>query len=189
VARRRSWWRRWLQRLINRRRLVFIDETWVKTNMTRLAGWCPLGQRLLGKVPHGHWKTLTLVAALRHDGVVAPWIVDGPINGRSFLVYVREILVPALRPGDIVVLDNLGSHKGSEVRQAIQEAGARMVLLPPYSPDLNPIEQVFAKLKTLLRKQDARTVEATWRAIGDVLKRFPPDECERYLEHAGYQST
>ena len=107
----------------------------------------------------------------------------------SFLVYVREILVAALRPGDIVVLDNLGSHKGSEVRQAIQEAGARMVLLPPYSPDLNPIEQVFAKLKTLLRKQDARTVEATWRAIGDVLRRFPPDECERYLEHAGYQST
>lgn len=168
---------------------MFIDETWVKTNMTRLGGWCRLGQRLLGKVPHGHWKTLTLVAALRHDGIVAPCVFDGPINGRSFLAYVREILVPALRPGDIVVLDNLGSHKGSEVRQAIHAAGARLVFLPPYSPDLNPIEQVFAKLKTLLRKQDARTIEATWRSVGILLDRFTPEECQRYFAHAGYQST
>ena len=168
---------------------MFIDETWVKTNMTRLGGWCQLGQRLLAKVPHGHWKTLTLVAALRHDGVVAPCVFDGPINGQSFLAYVREMLIPALRPGDIVVFDNLGSHKGSEVREAIRAAGARLIFLPPYSPDLNPIEQVFAKLKTLLRKQDPRTVEATWRSIGTVLERFTQNECQQYLEHAGYKST
>ncbi len=168
---------------------MFIDETWVKTNMTRLAGWCQIGQRLLAKVPHGHWKTLTLVAALRHDGVVAPCVFDGPINGQSFLAYVREMLIPSLRPGDIVVLDNLGSHKGSEVREAIQAAGARLVFLPPYSPDLNPIEQVFAKIKTLLRKRDPRTVEATWRSIGTVLDCFTAQECQRYLDHAGYRST
>lgn len=168
---------------------MFIDETWVKTNMTRLGGWCQRGQRLLAKVPHGHWKTLTLVAGLRHDGVVAPCVFDGPINGESFLAYVRKMLIPALRPGDIVVLDNLGSHKGSQVREAIQAAGARLVFLPAYSPDLNPIEQVFAKIKTLLRKQDPRTVETTWRSIGTVLKRFTPQECQRYLDHAGYKST
>lgn len=168
---------------------MFIDETWVKTNMTRLAGWCQRGQRLLAKVPHGHWETLTLVAALRHDGIVAPCVFDGPINGQSFLAYVREFLVPTLRPNDIVVLDNLGSHKGSEVREAIRAAGARLVFLPAYSPDLNPIEQVFAKIKTLLRKMDPRTVEATWRSIGTVLKRFTPDECQRYFAHGGYRST
>jgi len=169
--------------------MVFIDETWIKTNMTRLGGWSRLGQRLLGKVPHGHWKTLTLVAALRHDSIVAPCVFDGPINGESFLAYVRKLLVPALRPGDIVVLDNLGSHKGSAVREAITAAGARLIFLPPYSPDLNPIEQVFSKIKTLLRKQDARTLEATWRSVGDVLDRFPPDECRNYIANSGYQST
>lgn len=175
--------------MIDGRRLVFIDETWIKTNMTRLRGWSKLGQRLIGKAPYGHWKTLTLVAALRHDGVIAPCVFDGPINGPSFLAYVRKFLVPALRPGDIVVLDNLGSHKGADVQAAIEEAGARLVFLPAYSPDLNPIEQVFSKMKTLLRKRDPRTVEATWRAIGKVLKRFEPDECARYLQHAGYRST
>ena len=169
--------------------MVFIDETWIKTNMTRLRGWCQVGQRLLAKVPHGHWKTLTLVAALRHDGVVAPCVFDGPINGQSFLTYVREILIPTLRPGDIVVLDNLGSHKGSDVRDAIEAAGARLVFLPPYSPDLNPIEQVFAKIKTLVRRQDPRTVEATWRSVGTVLQRFSPDECGRYMMNSGYTST
>ena len=157
--------------------------------MTRLAGWCQRGQRLLAKVPHGHWKTLTLVAALRQDGVVAPCVFDGPINGQSFLAYVRQILIPTLRPGDIVVLDNLGSHKGSEVRKAIRAAGARLLFLPAYSPDLNPIEPVFAKIKTLFRKQDVRTIEASWRAIGNVLNRFPADECKRFIEHAGYRST
>jgi transposase len=168
---------------------VFIDETWVKTNLTRLAGWCQRGQRLLGKVPHGHWKTLTLVAALRHNGVVAPCVFDAPINGRSFLAYVRQILVPTLRPGDIVVLDYLGSHESSAVREAIRAAGARPLFLPPYSPDLNPIEQVFAKLKTPLRKQDARTIEAICRAVATSLDQFPPEECQRYLENAGYRST
>lgn len=157
--------------------------------MTRLGGWRQIGQRLFAKVPHGHWKTLTLVAALRHDGVIAPCVFDGPINGQSFLAYIREFLVPALRPGDIVVLDNLGSHKGSEVRDAIRAAGARLVFLPAYSPDLNPIEQVFSKIKTIFRKQDARTIEATWQSIGNVLSRFTPDECKRYLKHAGYRST
>jgi len=161
----------------------------VKTNMTRLGGWFQAGQRLLAKVPHGHWKTLTLVAGLRHDGIIAPCVFDGPMNGRRFLAYVREFLVPTLRPGDIVVLDNLGSHKGSAVRDAIRAAGAKLVFLPAYSPDLNPIEQVFAKIKTLLRKQDARTIEATWRSIASVLDRFTPEECEHYLRHAGYQST
>lgn len=157
--------------------------------MTRLRGWCQLGHRLIAKVPHGHWKTLTLVAALRHDGVIAPWVSDGPINAESFLTYVSEVLVPTLRPGDIVVPDNLGSHKGSRIRQAIQAAGARLVFLPAYSPDLNPIEQVFSKIKALLRRQDPRTLETTWRSIGDVLKRFTPDECWDYIKNSGYQST
>lgn len=168
---------------------MFIDETWAKTNMTRTNGWCRRGQRLLARVPYGHWKTLTLVAALRHDAVTAPCVFDGPINGQSFLAYVREILVPTLRPRDIVVLDNLGSHKSDAVRQAIRDAGASRVFLPPYSPDLNPIEQVFSKIKTLLRKADLRTVETTWRGIGATLSQFSPQECANYLTHAGYQST
>ena len=176
---------------------MFIDETsekaelcsWAKTNMTRLCGWCRRGQRLIGKVPHGHWKTPTLVAALRHDGIIAPCVCDGPINAQSFLAYVRAVLVPALRPGDIVALDNLSSHKGGEVRQAIRAAGARLIFLPPYSPDLNPIEQVFAKLKGLLRKKDAGSVEQAWRSIGDVLTKFTPDKGMRCIANAGYTST
>ena len=157
--------------------------------MTRLRGWCQLGQRLMAKVPHGHWKTLTLVAALRHDGVIAPWVLDGPINAESFLAYVSKVLAPSLRPGDIVVLDNLGSHKGIAIKEAIEAAGARLVFLPAYSPDLNPIEQVFSKIKALVRKQDPRTVETTWLSIADVLKRFKPDECWNYIKNSGYQST
>lgn len=157
--------------------------------MTRLRGWCARGRRLIDKVPYGHWKTLTLVAALRHDGIVAPCVFDGPINGRSFLAYIREMLVPTLKPGDIVVLDNLGSHKSNAVRQAIRAAGAKLFFLPPYSPDLNPIEQAFAKLKQLLRKENARSVEATWRAIGGTLKHFTTAECANYLANSGYQST
>ena len=187
VARRRTRWKQH-QRQLDPRRLVFIDETWVKTNMTRLGGWCQLGQRLLAKVPHGHWKTLTLVAALRHDGVVAPCVFDGPINGQSFLAYVREMLIPALRPGDIVVFDNLGSHKGSEVREAIRAAGARLIFLPPYSPDLNPIEQVFAKLKHVMRKAAERSLEDTWKRVGATLEEFKREECGRYLIGAGYAS-
>ena len=134
--------------------------------MAPLRGWGGRGERLRAFVPHGHWKTLTFLAALRHDGITAPCVFDGPINGESFLRYVEQFLLPTLKPGDIVIMDNLGSHKGHAVRAAIRAAGARLVFLPPYSPDLNPIEQVFAKLKTLLRKAAERTVEATWKRIG-----------------------
>jgi transposase len=170
-------------------RLVFIDETWAKTNMTRTHGRAPRGERLIAKVPHGHWQTLTFLAALRSDRVVAPCVIDGPINGDSFLAYVEQLLVPTLKPGDIVVIDNLGSHKGKAVRRAIRGAGAKLFFLPPYSPDLNPIEQMFAKLKTLLRKAAERTVEATWRRIGTLLSAFSPQECANYLVNSGYAST
>ena len=188
MARRRARWKAYQGRIAPRR-LVFIDETWVKTNMAPLRGWGPKGRRLKAYAPYGHWKTLTFIAALRHDRIDAPWVIDGPINGELFGLYVEQVLAPTLQPGDVVVLDNLGSHKGSEVREAIQAAGARLVFLPPYSPDLNPIEQAFAKIKTLLRKQDPRTVEATWRSVGTLLDRVAPDECEHYLQHAGYRST
>jgi transposase len=187
VARRRERWRRH-QHKIDPSRLVFIDETWAKTNMTRTHGRSARGVRLLAKVPHGHWQTLTFLAALRHDRITAPCVFDGPINGDSFRAYVEQILVPTLRPGDIVVLDNLGSHKGQAVRAAIRAIGAHLLFLPPYSPDLNPIEQVFSKLKTLLRKAAERTVEATWRRIGSLLGRFAPAECANYFRNAGYRS-
>lgn len=160
--------------------MVFIDETWAKTNMTRTHGRRRRGKRLVAKVPHGHWRTLTFLAALRSDRI------DGPINGQSFLAYVEQFLRPTLSPGDIVIMDNLGSHKGQAVRRAIRAAGAKLLFLPPYSPDLNPIEQVFAKLKTLPRKADERTVEATWRRIGSLLSRFSPRECANHLVNAGY---
>jgi transposase len=188
VARRREQWRRY-QDKIAPSRLVFIDETWAKTNMTRTHGRCAVGQRLVDKVPHGHWKTLTFVAALRCDQITAPCVFDGPINRLSFLAYVTQFLVPTLRPGDIVVMDNLGSHKGAAVRHAIRATGAKLFFLPPYSPDLNPIEQMFAKLKTLLRKAAARSVDATWRRIGEVLTQFTPDECANYFLDAGYAAT
>jgi transposase len=156
--------------------------------MTRSHGRCARGKRLIAKVPHGHWRTLTFLAALRRDRIDAPCVIDGPINGKSFLAYIEQILAPTLAPGDIVVLDNLGSHKGQAVRRAIRAAGAKLFFLPPYSPDLNPIEQLFAKLKTLLRKADERSVEATWRRIGTLLDRFTPAECANYLRNAGYTS-
>jgi transposase len=140
-------------------------------------------------VPQGRWRTLTFLAALRCDRIEAPCVIDGPINGESFLAYVEQFLVPTLRPGDIVVIDNLGSHKGKAVRQAIRAAGAKLFFLPPYSPDLNPIEQVFAKLKALLRKAAERTVEATWKRIGTLLNSFTPRECANYLVNAGYASA
>jgi transposase len=188
VARRRARWKR-LQNKLDPGRLVFIDETWAKTNMTRTHGRAPRGERLVAKVPHGHWQTLTFLAALRSDRIDAPCVIDGPINGDSFLAYVEQVLVPALKPGDIVVIDNLGSHKGKAVRRAIRAAGAKLFFLPPYSPDLNPIEQMFAKLKTLLRKAAERTVEATWRRIGALLSAFSPQECANYLTNSGYAST
>jgi transposase len=168
--------------------LVFIDETWAKTNMTRLRGWAPRGHKLLAKVPQGRWRTLTFLAALRHDRLEAPCVIDGPIDGETFLAYVEQILLPTLRPGDIVIIDNLGSHKGAAVRRAVRSAGAKLFFLPPYSPDLNPIEQVFAKLKTLLRKAARRTVEDTWRQIGTLLPIFSSRECANYFRNAGYAS-
>ena len=185
VARRRERWKRHQGRL-DAARLVFIDETWAKTNMTRTHGWCARGNRLVAKAPFGRWRTLTFLAALRHDRIEAPCVIDGPINGRSFLAYVEQVLVPTLAAGDIVVMDNLGSHKGQAVRKAIRAAGAKLFFLPPYSPDLNPIEQVFAKLKTLLRKAEERTAEATWQRIGALLNAFAPHECSNYLVNAGY---
>jgi transposase len=166
--------------------LVFIDETWASTNMTRRYGRAPRGQRLVAAVPHGHWKISTFVAGLRTSGLTAPLVVDGAMNGDIFRAYVEQILAPTLKPGDIVILDNLASHKVAGVREAIEARGASLVYLPPYSPDLNPIEQAFAKLKALLRKIAARTVSTLWNALGDVLDRFTPQECANYLANAGY---
>ena len=187
MARKRVRWRRH-QGKLDPARLVFIDETWTKTNMTRTHGRAQKGVRLLAKVPYGHWRTSTFLAALRVDAITAPCVVDGPINGATFLAYVEQILVPTLSPGDIVIMDNLGSHKSWAVRAAIRRVGAKLFFLPPYSPDLNPIEQVFAKLKTLLRKAKERTVETVWRRIGDLLHAFQPQECANYLVNAGYAS-
>jgi transposase len=187
VARRRQRWKAYQGRL-DPRRLVFIDETWAKTNMTPLRGWAPRGRRLLGKVPQGRWRTVTFLAALRCDRITAPCVIDGPIDGESFRAYVEQVLVPTLKPCDIVILDNLGSHKGKAVRAAIRAAGAKLFLLPKYSPDLNPIEQVFAKLKLLLRKAATRTTEALWYQIGTLLSTFSPQECANYFRNAGYAS-
>jgi transposase len=187
VARRRAQWKKYQGRL-DPRRLVFIDETWAKTNMTRQHGRCRRGRRLVAKVPHGRWRTLTFLAALRCDRIEAPCVIDGPINGLSFLAYVEQILLPTLAPGDIVIMDNLGSHKRQAIRQLIRAIGAKLFFLPPYSPDLNPIEQVFAKLKTLLRKADERSIEATWRRIGSLLDCFTAAECANYLKNSGYAS-
>lgn len=187
VARRRAQWKKYQGRL-DPRRLVFIDETWAKTNMTPLRGWSKRGSKLVAKAPFGKWKTLTFLAALRHDRIDAPCVLDGPINGQLFTAWVEQFLVPTLSPGDIVIMDNLGSHKGQAVRKAIRNAGAKLLFLPPYSPDLNPIEQVFAKLKLLLRKAAERTVEATWQRIGSLLDAFPPHECANYLRNSGYAS-
>jgi transposase len=157
--------------------------------MAPLRGWGPRGQRLTARVPHGHWKTLTFIAALRVDRVDAPWVIDGPINGELFTLYVEKILAPTLTKGDVVILDNLGSHKGRAARRAVRQAGAHMLFLPPYSPDLNPIEQLFAKLKHLMRMAEPRTVEATWRKVGQILDLFSPAECANYLKNSGYASV
>lgn len=154
--------------------------------MTPLRGWAPRGARLKAKAPFGHWKTMTFLAALRHDRIDAPWLLDGPVNSQSFLTYVETQLAPTLRRGDIVIMDNLGSHKGKAVRRAVRAVGARLIFLPKYSPDLNPIEQLFAKLKHLLRKAQARTQETVCAAIGELLGAFKKDECANYLKNSGY---
>jgi len=187
VARRRSQWTKYQDR-VDARRLVFIDETWTRTDMAPLRGWAPRGSRLVAKVPHGRWKTMTFLAALRYDRIDAPWFIEGPIDGESFRLYVKEVLLPTLRPGDIVILDNLGSHKSKAVRQLIRSVGARIFFLPKYSPDLNPIEQVFAKLKHILRKAAARTADTVCAAIADALDAFKPQECANYLKNSGYRT-
>lgn len=157
--------------------------------MAPLRGWGPRGKRLKAKVPFGHWKTMTFIAALRHDRIDAPWVIDGPINGELFATYVEQVLAPVLAKGDIVILDNLGSHKGKAARAAVRARGAHLIFLPPYSPDLNPIEQVFAKLKHLMRGAQERTVEATWRRVGQLLPLFSGGECGNYLKNSGYASV
>lgn len=187
ARRRRQWQAR--QASVDPRRLVFIDETWAKTNMAPLRGWGPRGQRLIGKAPHGRWRTLTFLAALRHDRIEAPCLFNGPINGQKFHAYVEQFLIPTLQPGDIVILDNLGSHKGKAIRRTIRAAGAKLLFLPPYSPDLNPIEQAFAKLKHWLRQAQARSFDEIYKSLAHILESFPPNECAAYLQNAGYASV
>ena len=186
VAEQRAWWQV-QQAGLNPERLVFIDETWAKTNMTRSRGRALRGTRVIDKSPHGHWKTTTFVAALRASGLTAPLVVDGAINSELFLAYVRQQLARTLRPGDIVVMDNLSSHKAAGVREAIEAVGAKLLYLPPYSPDFNPIELAFSKFKRLLRSAATRTVEALWRACGQLLDRFNEHECRNYFRHCGYR--
>ncbi|MCO6415788.1 IS630 family transposase [Siccirubricoccus sp. KC 17139] len=166
-------------------RLVFIDATWASTNLARTHGRAPRGERLRTA---GHWKTTTLVAGLRNTSIVAPMVLDVPINGELFQAYVDQVLVPELRPGDVVIMDNLGSHKGASVRAAIEAAGAGLLYLPPYSPDFNPIEQAFAKLKAMLRKAAERSIDGLWRTIGRIIETFTPTECANYFTAAGYDA-
>ncbi len=167
-------------------RLIFLDETWATTNMTPTRGRSPKGKRCLGQAPAKRRSTTTVVCALDSCGLLAPLVLDGPVNGAAFSAWVEQFLVPELRHGDIVVMDNLSSHKVAGIQKTIEGAGAQVKYLPPYSPDLNPIEQVFAKLKAALRVTQARTVEALWSAVGSLMNRFSPDECGRYIRHAGY---
>lgn len=167
-------------------RLVFIDETGASTKMARLRGRAPKGQRCRAPVPHGHWKTTTFTGALRLSGMTAPMVLDGPMNGAAFLAYVEQVLVPTLRPGDIVIMDNLPAHKPGAVRAAIEAAGAELSFLPPYSPDFNPIENAFSKLKAILRKAAARTIDDLWHAIGEAIDAFTPRECQNYFAACGY---
>jgi transposase len=187
VAQHRTAWRFW-QAHLHSQQLVFIDETGANTMMSRRQGRAFRGQRVIGKVPYGHWKTTTFVGALRATGITAPMVVDGPMNGRVFLAYVQQQLVPTLRAGDTVIMDNLAAHKVAGVRTAIESTGARLAYLPPYSPDLNPIELAFAKLKQLLRSAAERVIDNLERRIGKLLQRFQPNECSRYFAHCGYSA-
>jgi len=181
----------WAERMpgLDPGRLVFIDETGANTKMTRRYGRCPRGERLVDAVPHGHWKTTTFVAALRSDGLTAPMVLDGAMTGDVFVAYAEQVLVPALRPGDIVVMDNLASHKRVAAVRAIERAGCSVVYLPPYSPDFNPIELAFAKVKARLRAAELRTIDRVENFFGTVHEAFTPDECRSYMRHAGYTAT
>jgi transposase len=188
VAAHRIWWQV-QQAGLDPDRLVFIDETWAKTNMLRPRGRSRRGTRLVAKSPHGHWKTTTFVAALRTSGLTAPLVLDGAINSAAFLAYLKQVLVPTLHAGDIVVMDNLSSHKTAGVRQAIEAVGAKLLYLPPYSPDFNPIELAFSKFKRLLCTAAQRTVEGLWKTCGQLLDRFQENECRNYFRHCGYRYT
>lgn len=168
---------------------MFIDETWIKTNMAPLRGWGAKGRRLRALAPHGHWRTMTFLAALRCDQLTAPCVFDGPINGECFKAYIRQQLLAILKPGDIVLMDNLGSHKSREIRDLIKAAGARLWFLPAYSPDLNPIEQAFSKIKHWMRMAQKRTIEETWKHIGSLISTISPTECANYFTNAGYASV
>lgn len=185
VAKARAEWRK-KQPGMMPGKLVFVDETSTKTNMARLCGRAPRGKRLVDAVPHGHRKTTTFVGALRCDGLTAPLAVDGAVNGELFLAYVQQILVPTLKPGDVVIMDNLPCHKVAGVREAIEAAGASLLFIPPYSPDLNPIELAFSKLKAKLRARAIRTVNALWKALGTLVDCFTPQECANFFRHDGY---
>lgn len=170
-------------------RLAFVDETSVKTNMAKTTGWSPCGQRLVDHAPFGHWRTQTFVGALRHDRLDAPWVIDGAMNGEMFSLYTRTQLVPTLREGDVVILDNLSSHKAPAAAAALRAVGAWFLFLPPYSPDLNPIEMAFSKLKALIRKAAARTYDQLWAAVGHACQIFSDEECYNYFKAAGYEAN
>ena len=184
--------RRWWDILISHQPigdLVFLDETGANTKMIRRYGWGPKSSRVISDLPHGHWKTTTFLAALRSSGFTAPLVVDGPINGNIFLAYVQQQLVQTLKPGDLVIMDNLSSHKRVGVRNAIESVGAQLMYLPPYSPDLNPIELAFSKLKTLLRNAATRTTAELENAIAKIIEQFEPQECINYFRHCGYYAN
>ena len=185
VLRRDAW--RVQQAGLNPEKLVFLDETWVKTNMTRQRGRAPCGARLVAYAPHGHWKTTTFLAGLRVSGITAPLVIDGTLNGELFLRYIEQHLAPTLTAGDIVIMDNLAAHKVAGVNEALTAVGAQVMYLPPYSPDFNPIEQAFAKFKHLMRSAAERTVETLWQRCGQVLAAFTESECRNYLRHSGYR--
>jgi transposase len=169
--------------------LVFIDETAITTNMVRTRGRCPRGDRLVGYAPHGHWKTITFIAGLRHDEMVAPFVIEGAMNGETFLAYIEQCLAPTLQSGDIVIMDNVATHKVIGVAEAIEAVGATLRYLPQYSPDLNPIEQAFSKLKALLRKAAERTVPHLYRRLAKLIKTFTAPQCANFLAHSGYVAT
>jgi len=184
----RRWWRHW-QNLCDARTLVFLDETGLNTKMARLYGRAQVGERCFGSVPHGHWNSCTFLAALRQQAVTAPFLIKGAVNGEIFLAYIQQSLVPTLNPGDLVICDNLSSHKVKGVRQAIEACGAGLLYLPPYSPDLTPIEMAFAKLKSHLRKACARTPKALLAALKRALEAFTPDHCANFFAHARYAAN
>ncbi|WP_426043163.1 IS630 family transposase [Brevundimonas sp. TWP2-3-4b1] len=186
LIRRQAWFDSQLD--LDPERLVFIDETGASTKMARRHGRAPRGQRLRCSVPHGHWKTTTFVGALRLSGMTAPMVIDGPMNGAWFLAYVHQMLAPTLKPGDVVIMDNLAAHKSTPIRDAIEAVGARLLFLPPYSPDLNPIENAFAKLKAMLRKAAARSIDQLWDAIARIIQTYSPLECANYFAAAGYDA-